>query len=320
MSIALNETLGSMSVESCLSEIDRQSRDCLEIAFTYYNIGPFGCFQVAPETQPTPTTTIQSVTAEDGALIEGAILGSEPAYNMLEDPPDPPLDLEDFFEFNLDPGLLDVDPFDSSNFFDPFQIDGSFYPLRRHEAGDSTPSGSRPPVIVIPQPPTDIPTADVSSSTPVGHDGTEVNNTDIMVDAEALLSHYDTQVAGQLVPIPFCFKCPWRTLNLTFAIDTLATIRCLGKSRVKHAGWANLYAVLACSAYHKGSNPTLNPLRDHWEDIALQSCRLSKLYLKNSLKSEFRGAGKAKYKYQMTAILSLLAFAVRTLAAKYPRE
>ncbi|KAL2419245.1 hypothetical protein ABEF95_002813 [Exophiala dermatitidis] len=273
-------------------------------------MGPFGCFDVNSDAKTRPSRTPEPTPSTQTALIDSITFEPNPFGSPVPQPEDLSLDLGELFEFNLDPSFLDLEHCDMSDFPDPFQIDGVLYPLQRDEAADNHRSERQSSGIIA-----TLDTTNPNSGTCTPKSDTrnrQEGSPDVMVDAETLLSHYDLQVASQLVPIPFCRKCPWKTLNLTYAIDTLANIRFLRKNRPNNACLANLYGVLACSAYHKGSNPTLNPLRDHWEEIALQSCRLSKLYLKRSIKSELRGAGKVKYKHQMTAILSLLAFALMT--------
>ncbi|KAL1885829.1 hypothetical protein Plec18167_001325 [Paecilomyces lecythidis] len=135
---------------------------------------------------------------------------------------------------------------------------------------------------------------------------------DTLLDAPLLLRHFRDYVIPLMMPLPNSAKSPYRILNLPAALLTLSDITVFDEKDVKSARLANLYGILACSAYHKSRNLPADSgqSKEYWETVSEQAHRQARDSLQKSLLTEVQGAQKAKYKDQLMAIFSLTAFAV----------
>lgn len=133
----------------------------------------------------------------------------------------------------------------------------------------------------------------------------------LLVEAQYLLKHFQDHVISAMAGLPLRSKSPWKILNVATAIQTLADLTYLEKEEMKHANLANFFGILACSAYHLASNPTSPSAQssDRWADIVKVASTKAKTHIQKSLQVEFQGPGKAKYKEQLMAILTSIAFA-----------
>jgi arginine metabolism regulation protein II len=147
---------------------------------------------------------------------------------------------------------------------------------------------------------------------PPPHVPEKMSEVDVLDTAKILLKHFRDIVIPQFAPFPIVSKSPWEILVWSAAVRTHADMSFLHSPGIRSANKANLFAVLACSAYHitktQFDGDSLSPAQvEHVLDYAAQR---AKKYLQESLKLETCGPQKAKYKDQLIAIFSLTAFAV----------
>ncbi|KAF4810945.1 Arginine metabolism regulation protein II [Colletotrichum siamense] len=141
---------------------------------------------------------------------------------------------------------------------------------------------------------------------------------DWVVDAPALLKHFNEEVINQMGSLPINEKSGWRILNVPSAILTLSHITMFGvdKKDIRHASLANLYGLLAVSAFHlslnPGAFPALSRPGDYWHFLSDRTYEAAKIHLKISLESETsrNSTSKAKYKEQLMAVGAVLASAL----------
>jgi arginine metabolism regulation protein II len=149
-------------------------------------------------------------------------------------------------------------------------------------------------------------------SQPSPYAPTELNEAQVLHDAQFLLRHFRDNVVPQYGPLPMACKSPWETLNWSNAVQTHAELTWLQGSNVKHANKANLFALLGCSAHmvvkQLPSSADLDPIRGM--QILEYASKRAKRHMQESLRLETSGDNKAKYKDQLMAIFSLIALAV----------
>jgi arginine metabolism regulation protein II len=126
-----------------------------------------------------------------------------------------------------------------------------------------------------------------------------------------LLRYFRDQVIPKFSAIPEGHKSPWKILNTSAAVQTLAEMTYMGGVGVKHASLANLYAVLAISAHVLGCAPEDSVhTGDYWQRLSKQASNQAKAHLQISLQQETQGSGKCKYKDQLMMIIAMAAYAV----------
>lgn len=136
-----------------------------------------------------------------------------------------------------------------------------------------------------------------------------IDDTDLQNETSHLLHHFAKNVIAASAALPYVTKSPFEILNLPAAVQTLADVTYLKRS-AKYANFANLYSILAFSSYHLGVKAFKNGSEDeiYWTSIANNARVKAKAYLHSSLESEMQGSKKAKYKDQLMALMSMLAF------------
>lgn len=151
-----------------------------------------------------------------------------------------------------------------------------------------------------------------SRLTPLDTDS--VNLDDVLAEGQLLLKHFKDNVIARFMSLPITAKSPWEIIVFSESINTLAHLTFLTSTNVSCAKRATLFGVLAMSAFHLSKNPSfdVHPSRQvgNWEQVQRTSSLEAKQNLQRSLKEELQGYSKAKYKDQLMAILTLLAFSV----------
>lgn len=144
---------------------------------------------------------------------------------------------------------------------------------------------------------------------------TELDEAQVLRDAQYLLKHFRSYLVPQFGPLPMSCKSPWETLNWSNAVATHAELTWLQGSNVKHANKANLFALLGCSAHMIAKAPPFPNELDHIKSMQILEyvSKRAKKHMQESLRLETSGDGKAKYKDQLMAIFSLVALAVSCL-------
>jgi arginine metabolism regulation protein II len=131
-------------------------------------------------------------------------------------------------------------------------------------------------------------------------------------EAQFLLKHFHDAVIHQMSFMPSGSKSPWTILQLPEAMRSLSELTYLHSGQLKHANMANLYGLMACSAYHLAATHTTlsDESPEYWMDLLERLKAKAKLHMQISLRDELKGDRKAKYKDQLMAILSMLALTV----------
>jgi arginine metabolism regulation protein II len=144
-------------------------------------------------------------------------------------------------------------------------------------------------------------------------DSSFLNEKEVLAEGQCLLRHFNSHVFRRGSCLPITSKSPWGVVLLTEAIHTLAQLTFMGAS-VTSAKKANLFGLLAISSYHLFRNPSFEWQQDrqsgYWLEFSRWTTFEGRRNLQYSLKHEISGPAKAKYKDQMSAILSLLTVAV----------
>ncbi|KAJ4356106.1 uncharacterized protein N0V89_004134 [Didymosphaeria variabile] len=137
---------------------------------------------------------------------------------------------------------------------------------------------------------------------------------DSPTEAQFLLKHfYDFIIPGWSF-MPSNAKSPWTIFQLSEAARSLSEMTFLQTGLLKHANAANLYGILACSAYHlsvSSGQTTKEP--EYWMGLFIRLRSQANVHMQVSLREELKGPAKAKYKDQLMAILAMLACAVSYL-------
>jgi arginine metabolism regulation protein II len=147
---------------------------------------------------------------------------------------------------------------------------------------------------------------------PPPHTADEIDDAEILEDSKILLKHFRDIVIPQFAPLPSHSKSPWEVLNWSGAVQTHSDMTYLMSTTVNHANKANLYAILACSAYsiEKAKIYPAGLSNEKTSRILEYVGTRAKCHMQESLRTETSGPSKAKYKEQLMAILSLIALTV----------
>lgn len=141
---------------------------------------------------------------------------------------------------------------------------------------------------------------------------TVMTDTELLSHGQVSLKFFKDVIVPTYSPLPMNSKSPWEIMNCHAAVQTLADMTFLQVPDVKHANKANLFWVLACSAF------TIVETYTDLSDLPAAKCQQiinhasvrAKSHMQESLMTETRGAQKARYKDQLMAINTLIALAV----------
>jgi arginine metabolism regulation protein II len=314
MSTSLVANLGSNSVDGSLEEIDAKTKDPASFISPDLSIGPFGVLNLNAMGQEEETCDVNPRNEVADSVSElqttpSSIGPLDPILSVGDT-----LQWADLFELDFESILMTqeltngtgapnifTDMYTTTFNDDPFAQHADPSPLCDLEAENSAQSRS--------------------TGTELEHSPAILSVVSSVQEAQYLLKHFQDWVVPQMSFMPASSKSPWRTLNLSEAVRTLAEMTYLGTGKVKQANSANLYALLGCSAYHLSTNPTIQSGKtvEYWGSI-VQCCKeRAKTHIQSSLRHELKGARKAKYKDQLMAILGMLAFAVRIATRLHKR-
>ena len=294
MSAHLVEQVESRSIETSLAEIDSWPLDAEGARADGLALGPFGVIDfndaatIAPASLALDPSTGPAVlgipTRQNRKRLHLAETPS--TLDALTSLPDY-LQWSDFFDLGLEDGLTQG----PDNY-------GLYVNEVDHDFGlQSTPFS-------VPH------TAPVPFSVPALN---TIDDLELKNEATTLIKHFGGDVIVAIAALPYNMKSPYKILNVAAAVQTLADITYLGRT-VKHANAANMYSLLACSAYHLGTNPSGSGIANtlYWHDIAKRAGHKAKEHLQRSLQTELQGATKAKYKDQLMALMSTLTYSIIT--------
>ena len=309
MSTSLVASLGSNSVDGSLAEIDAKTKDTTSFALPNLSIGPFSVLNLNVMAREEEACNIYHRTEIIDSVGESQTTPSsagpfDPILNFSDT-----LQWADLFELDFESILMAQElvngveaPNITTDVYTPTFNDNQF----SQQADSALPCG-----IEVQRSRQNCRTSMEPEYGPI-----VLSEVGSVREAQDLLKHFQDCVVPQMSFMPANSKSPWRTLNLSEAVRTLAEMTYLGTGNVKHAGAANLYALLGCSAYHLSSNPTIQSGEtvEYWGKISSSCMDKAKIHMQISLRHEFKGARKAKYKDQLMAILSMLASAVSIIA------
>ncbi|KAL4786866.1 fungal-specific transcription factor domain-containing protein [Aspergillus varians] len=131
-----------------------------------------------------------------------------------------------------------------------------------------------------------------------------------LADAPLLFKHFNENVVPKMVIMPLGDKSPWRMLHLASAMATYNDLTILGAQNISHACLANLYGLLACSAFDLSSASRSVGSVGHRQQAAVQMFEQARDHMHKSLKYETRAPKRAKYKDQLMAICCLIEYTV----------
>lgn len=327
MSMALSANLVSGSIDASLNEIERRSHNLGQDPANELTIGPFSVLHFPVESEET-SQACQPRQIEDVGLdhtLDVETVVETPTGTMTAEMPIPgphislPESLGYMDEFLHWSDILDVE-FDQTDFsawptstiVNPCHFgpeDSNLFSLRADELGFDLGGG-------------DIP-CEQSSQKDLQHlawttqrQQTVVNSLvpspDVIINAPFLLKNLREKVIVLMEAMPLGRKSPWKMMNMQAAVVTLGDLTFLNSQNIAHARLANLYGLLACSAFHLTLNLPNDTDRsiDHWKDITNQAFEQAKGHMQNSLKNETQVPKKVKYKDQLMALSTLTEFAV----------
>ncbi|KFY24890.1 hypothetical protein V493_04972 [Pseudogymnoascus sp. VKM F-4281 (FW-2241)] len=308
MSASLITNLRSHSVDGSLAEIDAKTKDPASFISSDVSIGPFGVLNLNVKALEVDTCDVNQgaeVVDPVGDLQNSQTTPSSmgtfgPILNVGET-----LQWADLFELDFESILMTHELMNEAGATVPNLTTDNAFAINDDQFMQYA---DPPPLYDLENP----------KSTQNGSTGMEPEYSPAILyevssvdDAQYLLKHFQDCVVPQMSFMPASSKSPWRTLNLPEAVRTLAEMTYLGTGNVKHASIANLYALLGCSAYHLSANPTVQVGKtvEYWANIVSRCKEHAKTHMQISLRHELKGATKSKYKDQLMAILSMLAFA-----------
>ena len=303
MNSALQSQIASKPVEKSILELDARTKDSPLPKDRSHTVGPFSVLDLSRQ----PIAPSSSKAVEENAPISGQ---SDVADTTS------PHTAESFESFNImddlleDPSLFQVDF--SWPYF-PSTSDSYYFPeveFRTNPSSEFNLATYSEPV--LPHEPSNSlhdPSHDLTRSSAPATLLKDVSSS----DAEMLLRHFDEQVIAHFSSLPPGEKRHWTILNIRSAILTLANITYMRPSHTSNAQVANLLALLAISARHLAHQNSIQGTHgaSDWLSMSEATLRQAKEHLQYSLKSEVRLPARAKYKDQVMALSSMLAFAVR---------
>ena len=300
MSTTLAAGLASGSVDATLTEVDARTKDSQRLRDGSVSVGPFGVFSL-----PGVPSLDQSGDAGHRLEIDPAIDFTTRSISDLD--------------CLLDIGNVSVwdDPFDTGLDFMSSSYDKQIYenPLSPLVRGANRPSdvqygdscGGFPGLSVVES--VDPPDGNIAAPLSVH---AEMTDTEILSHGQPLLRYFRDVVIPTYLPLPTNSKSPWEIMNCCGAVQTLADMTFFQLPDVKHANKANLFGALACSAFTivetQSDLPGLPAAK--CQQIVEHASMKAKIHLQESLRTETRGAQKARYKDQLMAINVLVALAV----------
>lgn len=275
MSAQLLEHFGTTSVESSLNKIDTWSERSLKSCPDGLAIGPFSVIDL------TSSSTSQILLQPSGSNLPFS--GTPQSVETSNSLPDY-LQWSDLFDLDFENYLASLP-----------ELSGFGSDLA-HDVPNTTLSLAHQSElsVVAPSPP-----------------GPTLDDYDLKNEAPFLLRHFSEHVIPSIGALPFNTKSPYQILNVSAAIQTLADMTYMQR-RIKHANAANLYGLLACSAYSLANNPSglSGSNAGYWAALASKAGIKAKDHMQKSLKFELVNGAKAKYKDQLMALMSNLAYSI----------
>lgn len=294
MSTSMTTTMSSDTLDASLSRLDARAKGADSAETQDNTVGPFGVidFRTSGVLAPAAVPPEQVEPEKANPIFEDDFNASPLTEGLLSNPNDF-LDWADLLALDYENDVFFSDTaFPSELLSSNPQITGNGLTLRVGGVTDLQVPDSGPVDLMTPSPPGSI---DLASPT-----------------IQKLLRYFRDQVIPRFSAIPDGHKSPWKILNASAAVQTLAEMTYLGSDGVKHANLVNLYAVLAISAHCLACAPedTSQPI-EYWQELSTQASTQAKAHLQVSLQNETQGIGKCKYKDQLMMILAMASYAVR---------
>lgn len=303
MTSALVNDIAAFSVDDSLADLDSQTRELDEQPEGNLSIGPFGVFNSLQVVTSCPDMTTKS--PQEIPPINDALMSPLEKIPEIISAPDQPLtcpaNAEDLLG-SLDPYLQWDDIFN----LDTSPTNWNITPPASDAANHTLQAWASPPRGLLSGPMNSSPQYDrhtiQSPST----------KEDILSEAPMMLRHFQENVLPHIIWAPMARKSPWSVLSIPAAMIALDRLTYMKQNMVNHANIANLYAILACSAYHLSLNSDFTPdtPSQFWDHVAATAHEESKAQIHTSLDAELSGPHKAKYKEQLMALLSLTTYCV----------
>ncbi|KAF2447168.1 hypothetical protein P171DRAFT_471534 [Karstenula rhodostoma CBS 690.94] len=332
MSQSLRQCLKSNSVDASLAQIETRT-GYLQTYAEYISAGPFGVLNMAG---PAPESTAEPAPVECPPIVQ---MDSTASENLLDDQTEneigmlnvlnPIPSLVDWFDPNLGindslqwSDLFSLE-FDAGNslLMPQFTADYPEHGIAMLQPDSGTALSHDALHTEDPAPSNDVPSPvsarALDESCPfdamIGPEQRAIYlaEVDSPTEAQFLLKHfYDFIIPGWSF-MPSNAKSPWTVFQLSEASRSLSEMTFLQTGLLKRANAANLYGILACSAYHLSvrfsDRTTKEP--EYWTGLFTRLRRQANVHMQMSLREELKGPVKAKYKDQLMAILAMLACA-----------
>ncbi|KAF2156545.1 hypothetical protein K461DRAFT_316784 [Myriangium duriaei CBS 260.36] len=300
MSNSLSAELTSGCVDASLLEVDAKAKN--QTSNDAVHVGPFGVFSVS-----APTS---SNTSGPSAVSVEALTEANDAIQHI-DIQDCAVDVPTGDSFSdLDSALFNVGDF--LNWDDLFDVgisgfDGNVSASLQDQQYDPLQFPSPTPGSSFL-----IGSGTIHPQTTAATTTTTATEAEVLAAAPSLLKNFKS-VLSHFAPVPTNSASPW-SMNLSAAVRTLADLTFMESTDVNNANQANLFGILACSAseltrvHH---SQLAAPVSQH-ERIIKYCADRAKGHMQQSLMHETQPPQKAKYKDQLMAIFSLIAFATGT--------
>ena len=290
MSTRLAEQVEPRAVDTALAEIDSWSQDVRRARAGDLAVGPFGLIDFndavpgaidVAEPAPAPAALVMPEPQHDAS---SQYIDTPSTLDALTSLPDY-LQWSDLFDLDFEDWLYQQP--------DDFGIDAN---IVNKDIGLQPASTQAPPAVSFLS---TVPTL------------SKIDDLELANVAHALIKHFVDNVVSAVAALPYNAKSPYTILNAAAAVQTLADMTYLTRT-VKHANAANLYSLMACSAYHLAMCPSSSSIANsvYWNDMASRAGQKAKEHLQISLRTELQGPSKAKYKDQLMALMSTLTYSV----------
>jgi arginine metabolism regulation protein II len=313
MSASLRENLGSSSVDVSLAQLEAQAQN-MQASEESVSCGPFGVLNMdtVPSEANQTIYTSSDTTSNQGQLTElnsedsllGATSCSATLYASIPNL-SKTLQWSDLFTLGLNSGHSLRSPQHATAI--PQQRPGNLM-LGNELTQDgnvanwlSMCSTQEPDEMRLPE-----------ISTLVAGPGRQMIalvEVDSVAEAQLLLKHFHDSVVSLMTPIPPKAKNYWIDLQLAEAVRVLSELSYLRTGNISHASAANLYGILACSAYYLSNVHVVQTTKEpeYWMNLFTRLKHQASVHMQVSVHEEQDYPRKASYKAQLMAFLTLVA-------------
>lgn len=313
MSASLRENLGSSSVDVSLAQLETQAQN-LQANEGSVSCGPFGVLNMdtVPSEANQTVYTASSTTSNHGQLTElnreDSLLGATSySANLYASIPNLSKTLQwpDLFTLGLNSGDGLRSPKHTTTI--PQQRPGN--PMFGNELSQDNNIANWLSMCST-QGLDEMRLPEISTfATEPDRQMIALVEVDSVAEAQLLLKHFHDSVVSLMTPIPPKAKNYWIRLQLAEAVRILSELSYLRTGKVTYANAANLYGILACSAYHLSNIPMVQTTKEpeYWMNLFTRLKHQADVHMQVSVHEEQNCPRKASYRDQLMAFLTLVA-------------